>query len=145
MHSGVRHSRISPSITGAPPTRPLYNPAYPSDAEEVQYAVFVYTNNMAMIATQYERPSSVKLAGVKHELYHPRLPTLRRMDIDTTAHRLSTEHARTTTTCSRGTFTSVRVILTLFFAYKVQHRKDDSMRGMATTLPLAIDNLYPLA
>jgi len=82
-------------------------------------AVRRYTANMAMIATQYERPSSVKLAGVKHELYHPRLPTLRRMDIDTTAHRLSTEHARTTTTCSRGTFTSVRVIsLTLFFAYK---------------------------
>jgi len=27
----------------------------------------------------------------------------------------------------------------------LQHTKDDSMRGMATTLPLAIDNLYPLA
>ena len=48
------------------------------------------------------RPRSVKLAGVKHGLYHPRLPTLRRMDIDTAAHRLPLEHSRTTTFCNEG-------------------------------------------
>ena len=57
------------------------------------------TSKMAM---RYERPSSVKLASVKHELYHPHLPTLRRMDMDNTTHKLPTEHSRTTTTCSRG-------------------------------------------
>ena len=51
------------------------------------------------------RPSSVKLAGVKHELYHPRLPTLRRMDMDTAAHRLPYEHSRTTTLCGRSELT----------------------------------------
>ena len=61
------------------------------------------SSGMSKMAMRYERPSSVKLASVKHELYHPHLPTLRRMDMDDTTHRLSTEHSRTTTTCSRGT------------------------------------------
>ena len=51
---------------------------------------------------RYERPSSAKLSGVKFELYHPMLPTLRRMDMDSVSHKLSTEHSRTTTICSRG-------------------------------------------
>ena len=49
-----------------------------------------------------EASRSVKLAGVKFELYHPALPTLRRMDMDTVSHRLPTEHSRTTTNCKRG-------------------------------------------
>ena len=43
-----------------------------------------------------------KLAGLKQGLYHPRLPTLRKMDMDTITHKLPTEHARTTTTCPSG-------------------------------------------
>ena len=61
------------------------------------------SDTISKMAMRYERPSSVKLASVKHELYHPRLPTLRRMDMDNTTHKLPTEHSRTTTACSRGT------------------------------------------
>ena len=43
-----------------------------------------------------------QLAGIKECLYHPRLPTLRRMDMDTIAHKLPHEHCRTTTPCTRG-------------------------------------------
>ena len=43
-----------------------------------------------------------KLAGVKECLYHPRLPTFRRIDMDTIAHKLPHEHCRTTTPCSKG-------------------------------------------
>ncbi|XP_065915472.1 sperm microtubule inner protein 8-like [Dysidea avara] len=45
-----------------------------------------------------------KLAGLKQGLYHPRLPTLRKMDMDTMTHKLPTEHARTTTTCPPDDF-----------------------------------------
>ena len=43
-----------------------------------------------------------KLAGLKHGIYHPRLPTLRKMSMDTITHKLPTEHARTTTDCPSG-------------------------------------------
>ena len=56
-----------------------------------------------------ERPSSVKLASVKHELYHPLLPTLRRMDMDDVAKRLPYEHSRTTTPCGRGWSVDYRI------------------------------------
>ena len=46
----------------------------------------------------------VKLASVKEGLYHPGLPTLRRMDRDTTMHRLPDEHSRTTTSCGSRDF-----------------------------------------
>lgn len=49
-----------------------------------------------------DRPRSVKLAGVKHELYNPNLPTLRKMDMDNVTHKLPTEHSRTTTSTQRG-------------------------------------------
>ncbi|XP_063293474.1 sperm microtubule inner protein 8 isoform X2 [Pelobates fuscus] len=45
-----------------------------------------------------------KLAGVKQTLYHPLLPTLRRMEMDTMRHKLSDEHSRTTTPCSQENF-----------------------------------------
>ena len=51
-----------------------------------------------------ERPSFVKLASVKHELYHPLLPTLRKMDMDDVARRLPDEHSRTSTPCNRGEY-----------------------------------------
>ena len=50
----------------------------------------------------YHYPSMqrVKLATVKEGLYHPSLPTFRRMDMDTAAHRLPDEHCRTTTSAT---------------------------------------------
>ncbi|XP_043918158.1 testis, prostate and placenta-expressed protein [Protopterus annectens] len=47
---------------------------------------------------------TVKLAGVKEVLYHPSLPTLRRMDMDTVAHKLPDEHCRTMTACCPDDF-----------------------------------------
>lgn len=47
--------------------------------------------------------TSRQLAGVKHILYHPRLPTLRRMDMDTVLHKLTSTHSRHTTFCPQGT------------------------------------------
>lgn len=44
------------------------------------------------------------LAAVKEGIYHPRLPSLRRMDMDTATHKLSDEHCRTTTTCGPRNF-----------------------------------------
>ena len=45
---------------------------------------------------------SFKLPGVKEQLFHPRLPSLRRMDMDTVRHRLPDEHCRLTTPCTAG-------------------------------------------
>ena len=43
-----------------------------------------------------------KLAGVKQQLYHPALPSLRRMDMDSVKACLSDEHCQTTTYCRKG-------------------------------------------
>lgn len=43
-----------------------------------------------------------QLASVKHQLYHPALPTLRRMDMDSARACLSDEHCQTTTYCRKG-------------------------------------------
>ena len=45
---------------------------------------------------------TVKLAGVKQELYNPALPSLRRMDMDDTGHRLAFEHSRATSALTRS-------------------------------------------
>ncbi|KAG8143832.1 hypothetical protein E2320_000982 [Naja naja] len=47
-------------------------------------------------------PKKSMLAGVKEHIYHPCLPTLRRMDMDTMVNRLTDQHCRTSTTCSKG-------------------------------------------
>ena len=44
------------------------------------------------------------LASVKSGLFHPRLPSLRRMDMDDVSHRLPEEHSRTTTSCGPRDF-----------------------------------------
>ncbi|XP_044290137.1 testis, prostate and placenta-expressed protein [Varanus komodoensis] len=49
-------------------------------------------------------PRKVMLAGVKGQLYHPFLPSLRRMDMDTMASKLTDEHSRTATSCSKEDF-----------------------------------------
>lgn len=48
-----------------------------------------------------ERPRN-HLAGVKQQLYHPALPSLRRMDMDSVRACLSLEHCRSTTYCRKG-------------------------------------------
>lgn len=42
------------------------------------------------------------LAGVKHQLYNPALPSLRRMDMDTVKGCLSDEHCQSSTYYSKG-------------------------------------------
>eukprot|EP00117_Sycon_ciliatum_P001720 scpid16921/ scgid7259/ Testis, prostate and placenta-expressed protein len=55
---------------------------------------------------------TVKLAGVKSQIYNPALPSLRRMDMDDTGHRLTYEHSRATSALTRRSFNDCR---TTFF------------------------------
>lgn len=52
-------------------------------------------------------PPRNQLAGVKQQLYHPALPSLRRMDMDSVRACLSDEHCRSTTYCRRGPATGL--------------------------------------
>lgn len=54
----------------------------------------------------YHHPSiqAVSLASVKDSIWHPRLPTLRRMDMDSIAAKLPDEHSRSSTACTRDDF-----------------------------------------
>ncbi|KAM4603202.1 sperm microtubule inner protein 8 isoform 1-T2 [Discoglossus pictus] len=51
-----------------------------------------------------------KLSGVKHTIYHPVLPSLRRMEMDTVGHKLSDEHSRSSTPCTREQFGDFRAL-----------------------------------
>ncbi|XP_042133202.1 sperm microtubule inner protein 8 isoform X2 [Peromyscus maniculatus bairdii] len=51
------------------------------------------------------------LAGVKHQLYHPVLPTLRRMDMDTVKGCLSDEHSQSSTYLSKDDFNKAHFTL----------------------------------
>jgi len=55
-------------------------------------------------AYQYPSLSTVKLAAVKEGLFHPKLPSFRRMDMDTAGHKLPDQHCRTTTSCGPEDF-----------------------------------------
>lgn len=46
----------------------------------------------------------VRLAAVKEGLFHPKLPTFRRMDMDTASHKLPDHHCRTATACCKEEF-----------------------------------------
>ena len=61
-------------------------------------------NAMQMPSYSYHYPhlKRVQLAAVKEGMFHPNLPTFRRMDMDTARHLLPDEHSRTTTTCGPG-------------------------------------------
>ncbi|CAH1778563.1 unnamed protein product [Owenia fusiformis] len=61
---------------------------------------------------QYPSLRTVQLAATKEGLFHPRLPTFRRMDMDTAAHKLPDQHCRTTTACGPADFK--RATTTLF-------------------------------
>ncbi|WAR13529.1 TEPP-like protein [Mya arenaria] len=58
-------------------------------------------NPMNIPSYSYQYPSfqRVQLAAVKEGLFHPRIPSFRRMDMDTAGHKLPDEHCRTTTMC----------------------------------------------
>ncbi|XP_046842488.1 uncharacterized protein LOC124436575 isoform X2 [Xenia sp. Carnegie-2017] len=54
---------------------------------------------------------TVMLASAKEGLYHPRLPTFRRMDMDTVSQKLPFEHSRTTTNLTADDFQHAAVML----------------------------------
>ncbi|XP_033626876.1 testis, prostate and placenta-expressed protein-like [Asterias rubens] len=62
-----------------------------------------------MYVANYPTLRRVQLAAVKEGLYHPKLPTFRRMDMDTAAHRLPDEHCRTTSGCGPDDFRGATV------------------------------------
>lgn len=83
------------------------------------------------------RPRSA-LAGVKHQIYHPRLPTLRRMDMDTVLRRLPGEHSRQTTLCSKGTtckYDSIHMHIFIAFHYSNAGRGLQQMLHCYTKKP----------
>lgn len=58
--------------------------------------------NIPSYSYQYPSHRRVQLAAVKDGLFHPNLPSFRRMDMDTAGHKLPDEHCRTTTSCGPG-------------------------------------------
>ncbi|XP_070254587.1 sperm microtubule inner protein 8 isoform X1 [Myotis yumanensis] len=52
-----------------------------------------------------------QLASVKQQLYHPALPSLRRMDMDNARACLSDEHCQTTTYCRKDDFDNAHYTL----------------------------------
>lgn len=67
--------------------------------------------NIPSYSYQYPSMKVVKLAAVKEGLFHPRLPTFRRMDMDTAGHKLPDEHCRTTTGCGPENFKHATITL----------------------------------
>lgn len=59
----------------------------------------VYASPAILLPVERQRNA---LAGVKQQLYHPALPSLRRMDMDSVKACLSDEHCRCSTYCRRG-------------------------------------------
>lgn len=61
-------------------------------------------NAMQIPSYAYHYPSfkRVKLAAVKQSLFHPNIPTFRRMEMDSNRGLLPDEHSRTSTTCGPG-------------------------------------------
>ena len=66
-------------------------------------------NAMRMPAYSYHYPhmKRVQLAAVKEDIFHPSLPTFRRMDMDNNRRMLADEHCRSTTTCGPGKILAV--------------------------------------
>ncbi|KAK6184761.1 hypothetical protein SNE40_007161 [Patella caerulea] len=72
----------------------------------------IYSKEFPSYSYQYPSFQRVQLAAVKTGLYHPNLPTFRRMDMDTAGHKLPDQHNRTTTSCGPDDFN--RATSTLF-------------------------------
>lgn len=88
----------------------------------------------------HPRTSSAKLAGMKQGLYHPRLPTLRRMDRDDAMNKLPTEHSRTTTTLTRGRFREHILLWSIMklvnsFVLQRTFRKGEVVRWLIVEVP----------
>ncbi|XP_074141981.1 sperm microtubule inner protein 8 isoform X2 [Sminthopsis crassicaudata] len=56
-------------------------------------------------------PKRNMLSGVKQQLYHPYLPTLRQMDMDTVLGKLPEEHCQTSTFCTKDDFNNAHFSL----------------------------------
>ena len=69
------------------------NPAPSQRVLNVDVPSYVYS---------YPSTKKVQLAAVKTGLFHPNLPTFRRMDMDTAGHKLPDEHCRTTASAGPG-------------------------------------------
>lgn len=67
--------------------------------------IFVNRRDSPQDKNVTSRPNSVHLSGLKDMLYHPRLPSLRKMDQDTTLHQLADAHSRHNTYATRKEFT----------------------------------------
>ncbi|XP_036997367.1 testis, prostate and placenta-expressed protein [Artibeus jamaicensis] len=61
----------------------------------------VYASPAILLPMERQRN---QLAGVKQQLYHPALPSLRRMDMDSVRACLSEEHCRSSTYCRKDDF-----------------------------------------
>ncbi|XP_069848768.1 sperm microtubule inner protein 8 isoform X2 [Dipodomys merriami] len=68
----------------------------------------VYASPAILLPLERQRN---QLAGVKHQLYHPALPTLRRMDMDSVKACLPDTHCQSSTYCSKDEFDNVRFSL----------------------------------
>lgn len=55
-----------------------------------------------------------RLTSAKEVLYNPCLPTLRRMDMDDVLRKLTDEHSRHSTPCSRGDY---ELLSSFYFSY----------------------------
>lgn len=60
--------------------------------------------NVPSYVYNYPSTQKVQLAAVKTGLFHPNLPSFRRMDMDTAGHKLPDEHCRTTTSAGPEDF-----------------------------------------
>lgn len=71
---------------------------------------------MAPYPTEHLYPAHrrAQLVSVKEGIFHPNLPTFRRMDMDSVAQKLPDEHCRTTTCCNKGEKHKNKLRLTKF-------------------------------
>nr|XP_008255569.2 testis, prostate and placenta-expressed protein isoform X1 [Oryctolagus cuniculus] len=68
----------------------------------------VYASPAILLPMERQRQP---LAGVKQQLYHPALPTLRRMDMDTVRACLPEEHCQSSTYCRKDEFDNAHFTL----------------------------------
>ncbi|XP_037672235.1 testis, prostate and placenta-expressed protein [Choloepus didactylus] len=71
-------------------------------------STLVYASPAILLPVERQRNM---LAGVKRQLYHPALPTLRRMDMDTVKACLPDEHCQSSTYCCKDEFDNAHFTL----------------------------------
>ena len=70
--------------------------------------------NVPSYIYNYPSMKTVQLSAVKTGLFHPKLPSFRRMDMDTAGNKLPDQHCRTTTSCGPGIHVSYIIIFELY-------------------------------